>query len=132
MSRTFGVIIDTSGSMTNKMLGMALGSIASYAQAKEVPFSRVIFCDAKAYDAGYLSPEEIAGRVEVKGRGGTKLQPAIDMLEEAKDFPNDAPILLITDGFIENNLRIKEKHAFLVPKGNRLPFREKGEVFYFE
>lgn len=27
---------------------------------------RVIFCDASAYDAGYLAPEDIAGRVKVK------------------------------------------------------------------
>lgn len=130
-SRTFGVIIDTSGSMTNRLLGKALGSIASYAEAKDVSFVRVIFCDAKAYDAGYLSPEEIAGRVEVKGRGGTKLQPSLDMLEDAKDFPNHAPVLIITDGYIESHLNVHKKHAYLIPKGNRLPFKAKGEVFYF-
>ena len=58
-----------------KQLGMALGSIASYASAKDVPFVRIIFCDAKATDAGYLAPEEIAGKVKVTGRGGTILQP---------------------------------------------------------
>lgn len=47
-SRTFGVIIDTFGSMSAKMIGMALGSIASYAAAKEVPMVRVVFCDASA------------------------------------------------------------------------------------
>ncbi|MBQ3442747.1 MAG: hypothetical protein IJG33_05805 [Selenomonadaceae bacterium] len=51
-----------------------------------------------AYDEEYLSLEDIAGRVEVKGRGGTKLQPAVDLLLSAKDFPKDAPILVITDG----------------------------------
>lgn len=38
-------------------------------------------------DAGYLSPDEIAGRVKATGRGGTILQPGIDCLENAKDFP---------------------------------------------
>lgn len=52
--------------MSTKDIGMALGSIASYAVSKEVPYVRVIFCDASAYDAGYLAPEDIAGRVEVK------------------------------------------------------------------
>lgn len=66
----FGVVVDTSGSMSPELLGMALGSIASYGAAREVPLVRVIFCDARAYDAGYLAPEEIAGRVQVKGRGG--------------------------------------------------------------
>lgn len=127
--RTFGVVIDTSGSMSAKMIGMALGSVASYAAVREVPFARVVFCDAAAYDAGYLSPEEIAGRVEVKGRGGTKLQSGVDLLEHARDFPKDGPILLITDGAIEERLVIHRTHAFLLPKGNGLPFRAKGKVF---
>ena len=35
-SRTFGVVIDTSGSMTAKMIGYALGAVASYSVAKNV------------------------------------------------------------------------------------------------
>lgn len=131
-SRTFGVVIDTSGSMEAKTIGKALGSIASYSVAHEVPFSRVVFCDARAYDAGYISPEDIAGRVAVKGRGGTALQPAINLLETAQDFPKDGPILIITDGEIEDHLDIKREHAYLLPKGSHLPFHAKGQVFYFD
>lgn len=131
-SRTFGVVIDTSGSMDKKLLGFALGAVASYAVAKEVPYARVVFCDAAAYDAGYLAPEDIAGRVQVMGRGGTVLQPGVDLLEKAKDFPENGPILIITDGWIEDNIRIRREHAFLVPRGRRLPFVPKGKVFYFE
>lgn len=130
-SRTFGVVIDTSGSMEAQTIGKALGTIASYAVAHDVPFARVVFCDAKAYDMGYVSPEDIAGRVAVKGRGGTILQPGVDTLENAKDFPKDGPILIITDGEIEEHLNIKHEHAYLLPKGKRLPFRARGEVFYF-
>ncbi|WP_155851659.1 VWA-like domain-containing protein [Anaerovibrio lipolyticus] len=129
--RTFGVVVDTSGSMDTKMLGYALGAIASYSAAREVPYARVVFCDANAYDAGYMAPEDIAGRVAVKGRGGTILQPGVDLLLAAKDFPKDAPILLITDGYIESQMRIPREHAFLIPKGHRLPFRAKGKMFYF-
>lgn len=131
-SRTFGVIVDTSGSMSTTELGKALGAIASYSVAHDVPFARVIFCDANAYDAGYISPEDIAGRICVKGRGGTRLQPGIDELEKAADFPKDGPILIITDGAIENHLDIKHEHAYLLPKGCYLPFHPKGEVFHFE
>jgi len=130
-SRTFGVVIDTSGSMDAKTIGKALGTIASYSVAHDVPFARVVFCDAAAYDIGYIAPEDIAGRVAVKGRGGTILQPGIDALENAKDFPKDGPILIITDGEIEEHLDIKHEHAYLLPKGKHLPFRAKGEVFYF-
>lgn len=131
-SRTFGVVIDTSGSMEKRLLGFALGAVASYAQAKEVLYVRVVFCDAKAYDAGYLPPEEIAGRVLVKGGGGTVLQPGVDLLEKSSDFPKDGPILIITDGWIEDHIRIRREHAFLVPRGRRLPFVPRGKVFYFE
>lgn len=130
-SRTFGVVIDTSGSMDAKTIGKALGTIASYSIAHDVMLARVIFCDAKAYDIGYVSPEDIAGRVAVKGRGGTALQPGINALEYAKDFPKDGPILIITDGEIEEHLDIKHKHAYLLPQGKRLPFKAIGQVFYF-
>lgn len=131
-SRTFGVVIDTSGSMCSSQIGLALGAIASYAVSKDVPFVRIIFCDAEATDAGYMAPEDIAGRVEITGRGGTILQPGVDAVEKAKDFPVSGPILIITDGYIEKDLKVKREHAYLIPNGNKLPFRPKGKVFYME
>jgi predicted metal-dependent peptidase len=126
--RTFGVVLDTSGSMDARVLGRALGAIASYAVAREVQYARVVFCDAVAYDAGWLDVTEIAGRVRVRGRGGTILQPGIDLLERAEDFPSDGPILIITDGECDR-LRIPHEHAFLTPSGARLPFVPIGPVF---
>ncbi|GAA3508774.1 putative metal-dependent peptidase [Streptosporangium album] len=124
---TFGVVLDTSGSMNAKLLGKALGAIASYALSRDVPRARVVFCDAAAYDAGYLPVEEISGRVRVRGRGGTVLQPGVNLLERADDFPPDGPILLITDGYCDV-LRIRREHAFLIPEGARLPFTPRGPV----
>ena len=125
---TFGVVLDTSGSMGRVLLGKALGAIASYAAARDVPAARVVFCDAAPFDAGYVPVTEIAGRVRVRGRGGTVLQPGIDLLLRADDFPATAPILVITDAECDV-LRIPREHAFLVPKGARLPFTPKGPVF---
>lgn len=79
-----------------------------------------------------LAPEDIKGRVEVKGRGGTVLQPRVDVLEQAKDFPQDGPILIITDGMIESSLKVRREHAFLMPNGKRLPFQSKVRVFRME
>jgi predicted metal-dependent peptidase len=126
--RTFGVVLDTSGSMDRHLLAQALGAIASYSQAREVPAARIVFCDAAAYDQGYLPPETIAGRVRVRGRGGTELQPGIDLLEHADDFPKQAPILVITDAACDV-LRIRRDHAFLLPEGRKLPFAPHGPVF---
>jgi predicted metal-dependent peptidase len=50
--RTFGVALDTFGSMDRVTLARALGSVASYAIGREVPAVRIVFCDAAAYDAG--------------------------------------------------------------------------------
>lgn len=126
--RTFGVVLDTSGSMDRSLLARALGAIASYATSRDVPAVRVVFCDAAAYDAGYLRPEEIAGRVRVRGRGGTALQPGIDLLHRAADFPPQGPLLVITDGTCDR-LHIRREHAFLLPRGSALPFVPKGPVF---
>jgi len=128
--RTFAVILDTSGSMSRATLARALGAIASYSLARDVPLARVVFCDAATYDQGYLRPEDIAGLVKVRGRGGTILQPAIDLLEDASDFPPEGPILLITDGYCDH-LRVPggREHAYLLPEGRSLPFIPRGPVF---
>jgi len=83
---------------------------------------------AVAYDAGYLAPEDIAQSVKVKGRGGTVLQPGINLLNKAENFPKTAPLLIITDGYCDR-LLIRREHAFLLPSGSSLPFVPKGEVF---
>jgi predicted metal-dependent peptidase len=118
---TFGVVIDTSGSMDRSLLGAALGAVAAYARARGVERARVVFCDAAAYDAGYLHVDEISGRVRVRGRGGTVLQPGIDLLERAEDFPKSGPVLVITDGWCDR-FRVPRDHAILLPQGSHLPF----------
>jgi predicted metal-dependent peptidase len=126
--RTFGVVLDTSGSMDRAILARALGTIASYASAHDVPAARVVFCDAAAYDAGYLAPDVIADRVRVKGRGGTILMPGVKLLEKAEDFPDDGPILVITDAWCDR-VRSSRNHAFVIPYGAQLPFVPGGPVF---
>ena len=130
--RTFAVLLDTSGSMDRNLLAKALGSIASYAAARDVPLVRLIFCDAAPYDQGYVAPEQIADcRVKVKGRGGTVLQSSVHFIESAKDFPEKGPILIITDGFCDR-LLVKREHAFLIPQGRHLPFTPRGKVFHIK
>lgn len=130
-TRTFGVVLDTSGSMPARLLARALGAIASYALSREVPAVRVMQCDAGIHDMGYVAPETLLGAVEVRGRGGTVLQPAIARLESDARFPKDAPILVITDGGCDD-LAIQREHAFLMPEGARLPFRSLAPQFHFE
>ncbi len=37
----------------------------------------------------------------------------MDMLQDAKDFPKDGSILIITDGEIEKYLDIKKEHTYI-------------------
>jgi hypothetical protein len=55
------------------------------------------------------------------------LQPGIDLLWEARDFPRDGPLLIITEGACDR-IAVKREHAILTP-GARLPFVPKGPVF---
>jgi len=126
--RTFAVLLDTSGSMERRTLAKALGTIASYCMARDVPFVRLVFCDAYPYDEGYVAAEAIAQRVKVRGRGGTVLQPGIDLIERSDDFPDKGPVLVITDGNCDS-VRISREHAYLLPAGRSLPFNPKGPVF---
>jgi predicted metal-dependent peptidase len=80
-----------------------------------------------------MSPEDIAGRVKLRGRGGTVLQPAVDLLDRVEDFPKDGPILIITDGYCDKlQVPRRREHAYLMPRGHYLPFMPAGEVFHFE
>lgn len=130
-ARVFGAVVDTSGSMTRAELGKAIGAIASYAMSREVSYVRLVQCDAAPYDAGYIEPEVLLERLQVKGRGGTVLMPGIQLLENAQDFPKNGPILVITDGYCDR-LTLKHDHAFIIPAGGRLDFPAKGPVFRFE
>ena len=83
--------------------------------------------DAKPPES-WTRAEAIADRVKVRGRGGTILQPGIELLEKAEDFPERGPVLVITDGFCDR-LHLGRPHAFLLPRGRHLPFVPKGQVF---
>lgn len=131
-SRVFGVILDTSGSMDPQLLGKALGAIASYSLAHEVFAVRFICCDARAWDRGWVPPEQLLNHFTIQGRGGTILQPGVDMLNGLAlkgDFPKGGPVLIITDGYCEEHISVTMEHAWLLPQGRRLPFVPRGKIF---
>ncbi|HEY6236263.1 MAG TPA: hypothetical protein VIW69_14280 [Candidatus Elarobacter sp.] len=57
-----------------------------------------------------------------------ELQPGIDLLQTARDFPANGPILVITDGACDA-FAIRRDHAVLIPAGARLPFTPRGPIF---
>lgn len=129
-THTFGVVVDTSGSMDRKILGHALGAIASFAVARDVAGVRLVSCDVAAFDHGYLPPETIGDRIELRGRGGTRMQPGIDLLERAPDFPEAGPILVITDGVCDS-FASRRRCAILLPESRTLGFPTRASIFRF-
>jgi len=130
---TFGVILDTSGSMDRNLLGRALGAIASYAESRDVPAIRLILCDAAPYDRGYLPPTDLRGSVCIQGRGGTVLQPAVAHLLRQPDFPATAPVMILTDGWCEEEILCAREHCFILPrkswKEGALSLRTSAPIF---
>jgi len=115
-SCTFGVVLDTSGSMDTEMLGRALGAVASYAMARDVPRVRVVLCDAAPYDLGFLEPETLTKTMTVQGRGGTVLQAGVTYLTTRPDFPASAPVMILTDGYCDERIQCVREHCFLLPR----------------
>lgn len=128
VTHSFGVVLDTSSSMGRSTLAAALGSIAAYALAREVSAVRLVYCDATPYDQGYVEPETLLDWVDVRGRGGTVLQGAIDLLDKAPDFSPAGPILVVTDGLCDE-ISIRRDHAYLVPQGAGLAFETSAPIF---
>ena len=132
-AHTFGVVLDTSGSMDRELLGRALGAIASYAEARDVLAVRLVLCDAAPYDRGIVAPTELRGIYSIQGRGGTVLQPAINFLLSRSDFPPAAPIMILTDGWCEEELTVPREHCFLLPRKSEsqkgMPLRTTAPIF---
>ena len=112
-SNTFGIVFDTSCSLKRHQIAKGLGAIVSYSIARDIKYVRLVYCDAIPYDEGFIRIEDIMEYASIKGRGGTILQPAIDLLIKDSTFPKDAPILVVTDGKCDD-LFIPREHAFLI------------------
>ena len=128
---TFGVVLDSSGSMDRETLARALGAIAAYAAERAVTQIRLVMCDAMPYDSGYVDPETLRRSFPVKGRGGTYLSGAVNLLLASPDFPPEAPILVVTDGAFEEDLSIARTHAWVLPRADLWwPFRPDGSPVF--
>lgn len=95
------VAIDTSGSMSDSMIGQVMNEIFAIL-AKRKHDITVIECDAevrRVYKA--KTPADI--RKKVAGRGGTWFSPVIDYVNKDKYF-RDALLIYFTDGYGEREI----------------------------
>ena len=80
-----------------------------------------------------MSPTDLRGVFPIQGRGGTVLQPAINYLLSRPDFPAGAPLMIITDGWCEEELTVPREHCFVLPrkswKEGGIPLRTTAPIF---
>lgn len=127
------VVIDTSGSVSDRDLAEALGGIRTTCQVLGIERVRVLSCDAGVTDHGWTAPWRAGDRVQLTGGGGTSLVPALqltDQLAEERDGVHpETPMLIFTDGLFEDRLAPGREHAYLMPPGCRLLFPTSAPVF---
>lgn len=90
------VVVDTSGSMDDGLLGAALGEVAAVIRAFNYPVT-VIPCDAAAYEpVRVLAEREAYDLKQLPGGGGTDLRAGIALALDLRPAPD--AILVLTDG----------------------------------
>ncbi len=127
------LVVDTSGSMTDRDLAEALGGIRTTCGVLGIDRVRVLSCDAGVTDHGWSRPWQAGERLVLKGGGGTSLIPALALADQLADAPDgihpDTPMLIITDGLFDDRVAPTREHAFLMPAGCRLLFPTRAPVF---
>ena len=90
------LVIDTSGSMNDSMLGQALGEVTGVLRSLGVARRnlRVIACDARAYQAQRVRE---LGAIRLEGGGGTDMGAGLEAAAALRPRPD--LIIVLTDGF---------------------------------
>ncbi len=90
------LVIDTSGSMSDSMLGQALAEVTGVLRSLGVARRnlRVIACDARAYEAQRVSDLRA---IRLEGGGGTDMGAGIDAAAALRPRPD--LIIVLTDGY---------------------------------
>jgi len=119
---TFGLIVDSSGSLAPKFLSVALSAISMYALSRGIRFVRLVYSGGELNDAGLVTAEELNKPVRISERGSPFMQAGLDVLHADRNFEQDAPVLILT-GMPVDKIKTHRDHAFLVKEGARLPYR---------
>lgn len=90
------LVIDTSGSMSDSMLGQALGEVTGVLRSLGVARRnlRVIACDAQAYQVQQVRK---LGALRLEGGGGTDMGAGLDAAAALRPRPD--LIIVLTDGY---------------------------------
>ena len=126
----FGLVVDCSPALDRTLRALALGAISAYALSRNIPLIRLVTSGAEISDKQMVAAEELAAQAAQMPAGlrrAALLQPAAELLERERDFPENAPILFL-NGTPCDRVRSGREHCFLIPAGGRLPFKTDAPV----
>ena len=97
LEANIAVVIDTSGSMSGKMIGQGIAEIMELLDTFRLPV-QVIPCDAKAYaKLDIITTSDRFKMKELQGGGGTNMNKGIEAALDLRPRPD--LILVLTDGY---------------------------------
>ena len=76
----------------------------------------LVMCDAAPYDRGIVAPTELRGVYPVVGAAARCCSPRSTTCSRRADFPAAAPVMIITDGWCEEELIVPRDHCFVLPR----------------
>ena len=100
------VAVDTSGSVNQFELEQFVGELNAITEEHKPRSVTVITCDSRVQDVKHYCEGEVIDKISAKGRGGTRVQPVFDYIEDQGlpvdnmvyltdmgiwDYPDDAP-----------------------------------------
>jgi hypothetical protein len=87
----------------------------------------MILAGAEVIDEGQTACEELVQRFRTSDRSSVALQPALNLLEDSRDFPHDAPVLFLTSVPCDR-IKTQRTHAYLIPDGGRLTYHSDATI----
>lgn len=91
--------VDTSGSISDKMLGIIYAEILSASAQLDAFSGKMAFFDTELSDFFPFEDEEDINNIHPVGGGGTSFQCIFDRLAECKDDELPVGIVILTDGY---------------------------------
>ena len=124
---TLGLIVDVSGALDTLHATLALGAITTYALSRAIPKVRLVLSGAELIDEGMTSCDDLLQKFKLSERARPAMQPAVELLDKAIDFPEDAPMLLLT-GLPCDRIVTQRTHAYLIPEEGQLSYKSDAPV----
>ena len=88
---------------------------------------RLVLSGVELIDEGMTSCDDLLQKFKLSERSRPAMQAAVELLDKAIDFPEDAPLLLLT-GLPCDRIDTRRTHAYLIPEEGQLSYKSDAPV----